>query len=106
MTTSFIYIIGSDQAPYKVGISRDPIKRLRSLQTGHPYPLQLHYTKETDICKTKLFETVIHLHLKMHKTSGEWFDVILANLILDVEYAIMRYGEDPILKSLLKAHMI
>ena len=106
MTTSFIYIIGSDKAPYKVGISRDPNKRLKSLQTGHPFPLQLHYTKETDICKTKLLETVIHRHLKMHKTSGEWFDVTLANIILDVVYAIMRYGDDPILKSLLKAHMI
>ena len=42
----------------------------------------------------------------MHKTSGEWFDVALADLILDVEYAIMRYGDDPILKSLLKAHII
>ena len=106
MTTSFIYIIGGIQAPYKVGISRDPAKRLKSLQTGHPYPLQLHYTKETAICKTKLLETVIHRHLQMYKTSGEWFDVTLANLILDVEYAIIRYGEDPILKSLLKAHMI
>ena len=106
MTTSFIYIIGGTQAPYKVGISRDPTKRLKSLQTGHPYPLQLHYTRETDICKTKLLETVIHRHLKLYKTNGEWFDVTLANLILDVEYAIIRYGEDPILKSLLKAHMI
>jgi len=103
---SYIYVIGSDNPPYKVGISRDPAKRLKSLQTGHPFPLQLHYSKATDICKTKLLETVIHRHLKFHKTSGEWFDVVLANLILDVEYAIMRYGEDPILKSLLKAHMI
>ena len=106
MTTSFIYIIGSDKAPYKVGISRDPNKRLKSLQTGYPFPLQLHYSKATDICKTKLLETVIHRHLKMHKTNGEWFDVVLKDLILDVEYAIMSYGEDPILKSLLKAHMI
>ena len=106
MSISYIYVIGSDNPPYKVGISRDPAKRLKSLQTGHPFPLQLHYTKATDICKTKLLETVIHRHLKLHKTSGEWFDVVLKDLILDVEYAIMRYGEDPILKSLLKAHMI
>jgi len=106
MTTSFIYIIGSDQPPYKVGISRDPEKRLKSLQTGHPFPLKLHYSKETEICKTKLLETVIHRHLKLYKTSGEWFDVSLKNLILDVEFAILRYGEDPILKSLLKAHLI
>lgn len=106
MSISYIYVIGSDNPPYKVGISRDPARRLKSLQTGHPFPLQLHYTKETDICKTKLLETVIHRHLKMHKTSGEWFDVVLKDLILDVEYVIMRYGDDPILKSLLKAHII
>ena len=64
MTTSYIYVIGSDNPPYKVGISRDPVRRLKALQTGHPYPLQLHYTKETDCCKTKLLEQVIHRHLK------------------------------------------
>jgi len=106
MTNSYIYIIGGAAPPYKVGISKDPRKRLKSLQTGHPYPLHIHYTKETDIAMTKLLETVIHRHLKLHKTNGEWFNIILANLILDVEYAIMRYGEDPILKSLLKAHII
>ena len=106
MTENFIYIIGSTQPPYKVGISKDPQRRLKSLQTGYPFPLQVLYTKTTKICKTKLLEQVIHRHLKMHKTHGEWFDVSLSNLILDVEYAIIRYGEDPILKSLLKAHMI
>ena len=103
---SFIYIIGGSAPPYKVGISKNPNKRLKSLQTGYPFPLQLYYTKETDICMTKLLETVIHRHLKLYKTNGEWFDINLADLILDVEYAIMRYGEDPILKSLLKAHII
>jgi hypothetical protein len=106
MMTSFIYIIGATEPPYKVGISRDPNRRLKSLQTGYPYPLKLHYTKETDICKTKLLETVIHRHLKLYKTTGEWFNVKLDDLILDVEFAVIRYGEDPILKSLLKAHMI
>lgn len=106
MTTSFIYVIGGTNPPYKVGISRDPNRRLKSLQTGHPYPLQVHFTKETEICKTKLLEQVIHRHLKMYKTSGEWFDMNLPDLVLQVEYAVMRYGEDPILKSLLKAHMI
>jgi hypothetical protein len=106
VTTSFIYVIGGIDPPYKVGISRDPARRLKSLQTGHPYPLILHYTRETEICKTKLLEQVIHRHLKMSKTNGEWFDIVLKDLILEVDYAVIRYGDDPILKSLLKAHMI
>lgn len=106
MSISYIYIIGGANPPFKVGISRTPERRLKSLQTGYPYPLQLHYIKETDISKTKLLEQVIHRHLKMHKTNGEWFDMNLNDLKLQVDYAIMRYGEDPILKSLLKAHMI
>lgn len=106
MTVSFIYIIGGDAPPYKVGISRDPKRRLKSLQTGHPYPLTLHSVTETCVSKTKLLETVIHRHLKMYKTNGEWFNVELNDLLLEVDYAIIRYGDDPILKSLLKHHMI
>ena len=106
MHQNFIYIIGSDRPPYKVGISADPKRRLKSQQTGHPLPLQIHYIRETEVCKTKLLEQVIHKHLKMHKTSGEWFNVELKDLKLEVDFAIIRYGDDPILKSLLKAHMI
>ena len=106
MTTSFIYVIGGIDPPYKVGISRDPERRLKGLQTGHPYPLKLHYVKETEISKTKLLEQVIHRHLKLCKTNGEWFDMNLKDLLLEVDYAVIRYGDDPILKSLLKAHMI
>jgi hypothetical protein len=106
MTVSYIYIIGGEVPPYKLGISKDPKKRLKSLQTGHPYPLQIHHIEETHISMTKLLETTIHRHLKLHKTSGEWFNVELANLLLDLRYVILRYGDDPTLKSLLKHHII
>jgi len=106
MDKSYIYIIGSDNPPYKVGISKDPNRRLRNLQTGHPYPLKIHLLKETDVSRTKLLETVIHRHLKFYKTSGEWFDVNLENLKLDVEYALMRYEDDPSLEFRLNEKLI
>ena len=106
MSYSYIYIIGGDEPPFKVGISKNPNKRLKSLQTGHPYPLRIHSLKETDISQTKLLETVIHRNLKHLRTNGEWFDVPVKDLILEVEYVIMRYGEDPILKTLLKHKII
>ena len=90
---SYIYIIGSKDPPYKIGISRDPNQRLRSLQTGHPYPLQIHSLKQTDITETKYLEKMIHNNLKFYKTKGEWFQIELKDAILEVEYAVMRYSK-------------
>jgi hypothetical protein len=99
MTVRYIYVIGSDQPPYKVGISLDPSKRLKALQTGHPCKLRIHSIKETSSDKTKLLETVIHHHLKHYKTHGEWFNIPLEDVILEVEYVLMRWEDDPTLRS-------
>ena len=106
MSVSYIYVIGSDNPPYKVGISRDPAKRLKSLQTGHPFPLQLHFTKATDICKTKLLETVIHRHIKFHRTHGEWFNINLTDLKLQVDFVMIRYADEQNLRQLLNNGLV
>lgn len=99
MATSYIYVIGGEAPPYKVGISKDPQRRLKNLQTGHPRKLSILTLKETDISKTKLLESAIHHHLKHHRTHGEWFDISLDKILLEVEYALMRYEDDPILRT-------
>ena len=99
MANSYIYVIGSDDPPYKVGISKAPDQRLRSLQTGHPQKLRIHSLRETDAEKTKLLERVIHHHLKHYRTHGEWFDMSLRNILLEVEYALMRWEDDPSLRT-------
>lgn len=102
MAVSYIYVIGGDCPPYKVGISKDPEKRLRNLQTGHPHKLRIHLLKQTDATRTKLLETTIHHNMKMHKTNGEWFDLSLDKVIAEVEFAIIRYEDDPILPMRVK----
>jgi hypothetical protein len=102
MSTSYIYVIGSDSPPYKVGISKAPDQRLKALQTGHPRKLRIHSLRETNAEKTKLLESVIHHHLKHYKTHGEWFDISLEDAILEVEYALMRWEDDPTLRSRVK----
>jgi hypothetical protein len=99
MATSYIYVIGGDAPPYKVGISKDPQRRLKNLQTGHPHKLSIHSIKETDVAKTKLLESTIHHHLKHHRTHGEWFDLPLDDIKLEVEFALMRYEDDPLLRT-------
>lgn len=95
MSVSYIYIIGSDNPPYKVGISKDPQKRLKTLQTGHPQKLRIHLLKETDATKTKLLESAIHYNMKFYRTNGEWFDLPLEKVVNEVEFALIRYQDDP-----------
>lgn len=100
-----LYIIGSDHPPYKVGISKNPKERLRALQTGHPERLQLHYMVEAEHSQPKLLETAVHRNIKQYNTTGEWFDVPLDKLKLELDFILIRYGNDPNLKILLKNNM-
>ena len=95
--TSYVYIIGSAEPPFKVGISKDPVKRLRALQTGHPARLQIHHVVATPAAKTRLLETVIHANLKLCRCEGEWFDMPLDKLKLEVDFVMIRYADDPAL---------
>lgn len=107
MSTSYVYIIGEENnPPYKVGISKNPKLRLKNLQTGHPRPLKIHSVKETDGFKAKLLETIIHKNINQYKTNGEWFDVDLKKLLLEIEYVFIRYEDDPILKVIVKDKLL
>lgn len=106
MTTSYIYIIGGDVPPYKVGISKNPEKRLKSLQTGFPYKLTLHDKRPTEVDKVKLLETIIHRNINLYKTQGEWFNLSLDDLKMQIEFALIRYEDDPLLKHLAKDQLL
>lgn len=44
----YVYIIGNkEQELYKIGISKQPNKRLSEIQTGNPYKLEVLYTFKT-----------------------------------------------------------
>ena len=102
MTISYIYVIGSDTPPYKVGISKNPERRLKNLQTAFPYELKIHVKKPTEAVKVKLLETIIHRNINNYKTKGEWFDIELSKLLLEIDFALIRYEDDPLLKTLVK----
>lgn len=102
MTTSYIYVIGTDKPPFKVGISKNPERRLKNLQTGFPHKLKLHIKKPTEVTKVRQLETIIHRNIDNFKTNGEWFDIELATLLLEIDFALIRYEDDPLLNSLAK----
>ncbi len=73
MHNKYLYVIQSDvTGAVKIGISSNPQKRLKQLQTGSPYQLKLLCS----IANMSHKEKIIHNRLKDYKMSckGEWFD--------------------------------
>lgn len=69
----FVYIVENDLGACKVGISRDPLARLASLQTGSAHRLRLAHVAATR-CTGFEIEQRAHQLLAARSLSGEWFD--------------------------------
>jgi|HigsolmetaGSP12D_1036236.scaffolds.fasta_scaffold01876_5 T5orf172 domain. len=94
---SYIYVIASrEEGPVKIGYSDDPSRRLKQLQTGHPETLRIFYQEEIGYGRRKasLLERIIHKQNVHKRLKGEWYDLTVENAILEVQYAIIRFGED------------
>lgn len=102
MSESYIYIIGADAPPYKVGISKHPERRVKQFQTGYPFTLRLHYKQATNVDKVVHLEKLIHRNITNYQTKGEWFNMPLDKLIGQIEFALIRYEDDPMLNVLAK----
>ena len=77
----FLYIIGYKKAeeitsPVKIGIGSDPLKRLNSLQTGNPSPIEIYHVfsiPRKDIARD--LERAFHTVMAEKRLLGEWFDM-------------------------------
>lgn len=67
-----VYFIGNlDYKLVKIGFSKDPIERVKSLQTGCPFPIELfHQSRGTREDETKLHKLYTDL-----RVNGEWFKI-------------------------------
>jgi len=70
----FIYVIQADQE-LKIGMSHDPERRLKALQTSNPSRLSLLHSEEIggDITLAKNTERKLHRLCKKYRIGGEWF---------------------------------
>lgn len=65
-----LYMIRSAAGPIKIGISVDPAKRLKGLQTAHPWKLSLLCVVEGGA----YLESEYHFRFAEHRLAGEWFN--------------------------------
>ena len=77
MSDNFLYIIGNnDQNMYKVGISNNPLSRIKGIQTGCPFPLSI-IKKYNLNSYSSIVEKKIHSFLEkdtsVKSLVGEWF---------------------------------
>lgn len=71
-----IYLIKSlDNGYYKIGISKNPIKRLKQLQTGNSSLLEI--VKEYKSEYANYIEKVLHRQFNSYRKEGEWFELSL-----------------------------
>jgi len=96
MTNTQLYIIGNNkEKAYKIGISNNPSSRLKSIQTGCPFPLSL--IKQYGLGEhASNVEKIVHLFLENNKNVksmvGEWFSCSVKDVddIVQKELVIHR----------------
>lgn len=100
-TVDYIYMIADKHDYIKVGISKNPERRVKDLQTGHPDILQLIFTEEFNCTRKHLLniEKLIHKELKAkkYKKRGEWFYVPkdkIEEVKNIIRYNRIRYEDD------------
>lgn len=94
MKKSWIYVVGTNTKPFKIGLSTRPKSRLKDIQTGHPNKLKIHYLHEINKSEVSLIEKMIHKNINHKRTHGEWFDIELTEAIQEIKYAVIRYSKD------------
>ena len=92
--TDYLYVIGNNTDKQKIGFSKDVNKRLKTLQTGNPDELKIHYTIECPSEKTRKLEKKIHTELSYKKLKGEWFAMSPTEAINYLEFARITWLND------------
>jgi len=74
----YIYLIQSlENSYYKIGISNNPKRRIKELQTGNSSPLKLVETYQSE--HAEKIERTLQRRYSYLRKEGEWFDMGISN---------------------------
>jgi len=79
--TSIYVIYNEHRNRFKIGFSKNPLKRLKTLQTGNDDTIKLYYERE--VKHYSKVEAYLKRHYKEYKIQGEWFECPLSFADLD-----------------------
>lgn len=104
---TYIYVIASTpEGPSKIGLSKNPKRRLRQLQTAHPEILHLFHEEEFEAGRARLIEECIHKTIRHKRSVGEWFSIGVEEAKHEIIFAKIRYEDDGNLHTALRSGLI
>ena len=72
----FVYAIGPENGPVKIGFTNNLKKRLKAIQTGNSEKIEVFYSEQFDSKKDMMeAERILHHTLSHRRLKGEWFDI-------------------------------
>lgn len=87
--SAYLYLITSESGLVKIGTSKSPEERLRTLQTGSPEKLHLSFLIELPDPKAAYqLESQLHLYYAFYRKDGEWYRISASSIIKDIEYCL------------------
>lgn len=73
---TYLYVIGAEDGPVKIGITSSLTSRMAMIQTGCPFPAVLWFVwpifSREDAA---MHERTIHAVYREKRLAGEWFDI-------------------------------
>lgn len=76
MKRHYIYVIGREEGPVKVGITSSLAARLSAIQTGCHFKIELlHYRECADRAQALEHEQIFHDVYAAQRLAGEWFEI-------------------------------
>jgi hypothetical protein len=94
----YVYVIGREAGPVKVGVSKSPSRRRAHLQIGCPFRLSVLYEQSTeDYYEAFEVESMVHDLFAARRLMGEWFKTNSDDAALAVAgaFAHLSYPRDP-----------
>lgn len=71
-----VYVMGREIGPVKIGVSRNPDKRIVEIQSGCPYPIEiLYWVRARDRPNAFELERDFHEVFRDKRLTGEWFSM-------------------------------
>ena len=93
----YVYLISDNNYTYKIGISNNPEKRVKTLQTGNDNKLKIVHKI---LCENfNDVESALHNKYQFLRINGEWFELSDDDVINFPEYCIKMDENFKIIKS-------
>jgi T5orf172 domain len=83
---SSVYVLKSDHGLIKVGISKDPEKRLKGIRANSGLVIDLAHARELE--NAAAVEHAAHVILNTKRRGGEWFDITVEEAVSAIDAAI------------------